>query len=263
MNMDPGDRKAKANQQPDWKQDLDDIQTEYSRLDATDPPDLLDQAVLNIARRELSAGRRRPLHWIGAFATASVIVLALTIVIQQDREPLELRRTNGSKQDAPASVKSRAEPVAEREAAETRVNGLEDSSALEGARQSDLMMKRSAETASDADLRSDDSLSDPESGEAFRNEFDELEMAPRDSARPIEENLAVEQTGRTVIASPTAAAKSVEEKDKSSQDLPEPEEWIQRLLLLKQSQLDEKLEEELTAFRKAYPNHPLPKELQD
>lgn len=261
MNMDPGDRKSKANQEPDWKQDLDDIQTEYSRLDATDPPDLLDQAVLNTARRELSAGRRRPLRWIGAFATASVIILALTIVIQQDKEPLELRRTNGSKQDVPESVTSRAEPVREREAAETPVSGLEQSSALEGARQSDLMMKRSAETASDADLRLDDSLSAPESGEAFRNEVDKLEMAPRDSARPIEENLAVEQTGRTVSASPTAAA--VEEKDKSSQDSPEPEEWIQRLLLLKQSQLYEKLEEELTAFRKAYPNHPLPPELQD
>ena len=45
--------------------------------------------------------------------------------------------------------------------------------------------------------------------------------------------------------------------------LPDPDEWIQRMLLLRQSELYEQLEEELAEFNLAYPDHPLPPELED
>jgi hypothetical protein len=45
--------------------------------------------------------------------------------------------------------------------------------------------------------------------------------------------------------------------------LPDPDEWIQRMLLLRRSELYEQLEEELAAFKLAYPDHPLPEELKD
>jgi len=43
----------------------------------------------------------------------------------------------------------------------------------------------------------------------------------------------------------------------------EADEWIQRMLLLRQSELYEQLEEELAEFKAAYPDHPLPAELED
>ena len=97
--------------------------------------------------------------------------------------------------------------------------------------------------------------------EDFRTEADERKLAPQESAQVTEENRTMEQAGRTVAAPPAAAM--VEKKDKSTQDLPDPEEWIQRLLLLNQSQLYEKLEQELAAFRVAYPDYPLPPELEE
>jgi hypothetical protein len=52
---------------------------------AAEPPELIDRAVLNMARRALPpSGRRGRLRWLGAFATAAVVVLAFSLVLQQD-----------------------------------------------------------------------------------------------------------------------------------------------------------------------------------
>ncbi len=90
-----------------------------------EPPDLLDQAVLNAARRQLERSRRRrSMGWLGAFATAAVVVLALTIVVRQDLPgPVHTRagdrwippgprrrRTEGSEQEEPKIMQD--EPAA-------------------------------------------------------------------------------------------------------------------------------------------------------
>ena len=293
--MDPRDRKSEAQQERDLAGDLDAIQAEYSGLEAIEPPALLDQAILNTARREMATGRRRPMRWIGAFATASVFVLALTLVIQQDKGPLEPRQNNGAKQNSTTAAKARAESRGQSATTNVPQSSLKESGDLENAGERKLIMKRSApakaeegqerarlqeaaefavepeleaapasaaeEMSSDRELRFDDAPADPDSMEDLRNEVDELELAPRESGQVTEENMAMEQAGRTVATPPAAAI--VEKKDKSTQDLPDPEEWIQRLLLLNQSQLYEKLEEELSAFRMANPDHPLPPELEE
>mgnify|MGYP000157702025 CR=1 FL=1 len=140
---------------------------------------------------------------------------------------------------------------------------LKESGDLENAGERKLIMKRpAAAKAEEGQERARlQEATDLDSMEDFRNEEDELEMAPRENGQVTDENRTMEQAGRTVAAPPAAAM--VEKKDKSTQDLPDPEEWIQRLLLLKQSQLYEKLEEELAAFRVAYPDHPLPPELEE
>ena len=57
----------------------------WSQLEQAEPPDLLDQAVLNAARRAAERPvRRRAARWLGALATAAVVVLTLSIVIRQD-----------------------------------------------------------------------------------------------------------------------------------------------------------------------------------
>ena len=108
--MDPKDRKPEMNSGDNWEQDLESVHSALPGLKSVEPPDLLDQAVLNTARRELAASRRKlmrwPMRWVGAFATAAVVVLALSIVVQQDPKTPDPRSGNGIKLDAasPAAV---------------------------------------------------------------------------------------------------------------------------------------------------------------
>lgn len=68
----------------DFERDLGELQAKWGRMERTEPPDLLDQAVLNAARRDLQPARkRRPLRWLGGFATATVVVLAISVILEQ------------------------------------------------------------------------------------------------------------------------------------------------------------------------------------
>jgi ferric-dicitrate binding protein FerR (iron transport regulator) len=68
-----------------YQEDLEAARSAWSRLEQIEPPDLLDQAVLNAARRAAARpSRRRSTRWLGALASAAVVVLALTLVIRQD-----------------------------------------------------------------------------------------------------------------------------------------------------------------------------------
>ena len=205
MTSDPRDQQSG----PEFEQDLKAVRSAWSGLEQTDPPELLNQAVLNTARRELNTRRRsRPLRWLGGFATATVIVLALTIVIQHEEQQTtpSLKKTNGFKLDQtdPAASKSAVdrddfEETARREQADRQLSPMSSEEA-------ESRMKRSvAEEMSD----------------------------------------------------------SLAESEKATDSIPEADAWIERLLLLRETQQDEKLIQELAAFREAYPDYVLPPELHD
>ena len=86
MTSDPGKLKTGNT----LEHDLEEIRAALSDGDSPEPPDLLNQAVLNAARRELGRDkrwlRRFPVRWMGAFATASVVILALGLIVQQEQE---------------------------------------------------------------------------------------------------------------------------------------------------------------------------------
>jgi len=190
MTSDPRDQQSG----PEFEQDLEAVRSAWSGLEQTNPPDLLNQAVLNTARRKLNARRKsRPLRWLGGFATATVIVLALTIVIQQDEQQSipTLKKTDGF-------MLEQATP----EASEPR-------------------MKRSA------------------------------------AAPPV----AASDTAVLPVAE--EMSDSLAESEEATGGNPEAEAWIERLLLLRNTQQDEKLVQELAAFREAFPDYSLPPELQD
>lgn len=79
------------------ERDIGTVHQAFTGLEQPTPPDLLDRAVLNLARRELaergeSAGKRYSVKWLGAFATAAVVVLALTVTLEQQQQaPLPAR----------------------------------------------------------------------------------------------------------------------------------------------------------------------------
>ena len=190
MTSDPRDQQSG----PEFEQDLETVSAAWSGLEQTEPPELLNQAVLNTARRERDARRRsRPLRWLGGFATATVIVLALTIVIQQDEQQSTptLNKTDG------------------------------------------FMLEQAAPKAS------------------------ELRMKRSVAAPPV----PASDTAALPVAK--EMSDSLAEPEEAAGGNPEAEAWIERLLLLRSTQQDEKLVQELAAFRKAFPDYSLPPELQD
>lgn len=81
MTNDPHDLQTDAAHDPN----LDSIRSAWKELEHAEPPQLLDLAIMNTARRQLdSPPQYRRLRWLGAFATAAVLVLALAVVIRQD-----------------------------------------------------------------------------------------------------------------------------------------------------------------------------------
>jgi len=66
------------------EQDLDALQRKYRATARDEPPAMLDQAVLNRARRAAEQHAIRPwsFSWMHATATAALVVLGLTLVLQ-------------------------------------------------------------------------------------------------------------------------------------------------------------------------------------
>ncbi len=234
--MDPKDRKPEMNPGGKWEQDLESVRSALSGLESVEPPDLLDQAVLNTARRELAASRRKPMRWVGAFATAAVVVLALSIVIQQDRKIPDPRIGNGIKLDASRPTE------AEKEIA------IGTSAMLE----SQVASPRSSAASS--------------SEESPRLEQQPVERKRQNNALS---NVAAEPPAEADYAAKKVIRQVSEDSDYrpaekvSEEVLPDPVAWIEKMLELKQTEQYEELKHELEAFRKAYPDYPLPPQLQD
>jgi hypothetical protein len=121
MNSDP---RGKPNK-PEFDPDLAAVRSAWEGLEQTEPPDLLDQAVLNSARLQLERPRRS-LRWLGALASAVVVVLALAIVVRQDQQgPVPpVPGTDGFRMDrdtpAPAKTKQERKLMMQDEPRETR-----------------------------------------------------------------------------------------------------------------------------------------------
>ena len=202
MNSDPPVKYGDA----EFDADLDAVRSAWSRLAQSEPPELLDQAVLNRAKRPLEASRKRPpLRWLGGLATAAIVVLTLAIVVRQDEQT--------ALAPMPDSDGFRLEQGAGRPEEEDRAV-LQDEPTAE------TRVMQKAPTAAAAAH---------EAGEARRQE------AALPSAQALEQ--------RETVANP---------------DL-----WIERMLELRASGDAERLEAELEAFRRAFPDYPLPPELRD
>jgi len=79
--------------------DISVLQAAYSELSKSEPPALLDQAVLNLARREAEGAHERRIntrHWIAALSTAFVLVLSLGLLMQRGEPPLESSKAESS-----------------------------------------------------------------------------------------------------------------------------------------------------------------------
>jgi hypothetical protein len=287
MMMDPKDRKPELNPGNNWEQDLESIRSAMSGLESVEPPDLLDQAVLNTARRELTASRRKPMRWIGAFATVTVVVLALSIVVQQDPNTPDPRSGNGIKLDAarPAAA-GKESTIGASAMPEIQLTSPQSPAALsseeplkmeaqtvERKRQKDTASNVAAAPPGEADYAAKKAMKqvseessyrpadDPDLAESREHFEDESLDVPVASTR--DANAEVEP-GRAAQAGMLRIDSSLLEKaeDVSDDIMLTPDAWIEYMFELQKTEQYEELKVEIEAFRKAYPDYPLPVELQ-
>jgi hypothetical protein len=203
---------------------LRDLDAETARAE---PPELVDRAVLNMARRAVpSASRRIRIRWLGAFATAAIVVLAVSTVLQQGPQApppvgTDDVRLQPPKRTMAERAESKAAQVVDSQAAQRR------SALLRAPTESEA---RSAGAAEPATQLTDEALSEESRIEKFRVDED----------------------------------RAIESREMEGQAAPKnPAEWIERMLQLQRKHASEELAIELAAFRKTYPDYPLPPELAD
>jgi len=248
MTSDPRDQKPEIK----FEQDLEAVRSAWSGLEKTEPPDLLDQAVLNTARRELEGrSKRLPLRWLGGFATAAVVVLALSIVLQQDQQAPVPAMEESENLKLDQAVSAPVKKKTDRDLAEEKA-GREQSARQDSAENDDRLEKRLNQSSPAPPPES--SAMQPRQAAALgaqKEEFEEKPAAPAPqagtAASPVAEMIADEMPAETAKVTDSAL---------------EAEAWIEKLLLLQDTQQDERLVEELAAFREAFPDYPLPPELE-
>ena len=234
----------KPENEQEFEQDLETVQAKWSRMEQAEPPELLDQAVLNAARRDLEPGRkRRPMRWLGGFATAAVVVLAITVTLEQQgpqtpEPPLE--DIGQLKQDAASTPRLEESAVMKSEHAPLPA-AEPTAQTREAKRQKQVMGASSA----------------AENGESV-----EMKITPpaiNANQFNLTPGLAVETRGNTDEVSETAA----DPEDEAEERMPprSAEDWIQQLVLLRDFGQMKRLAGELAAFRHYYPEYPLPEEL--
>lgn len=220
--------------------DLEALARAYRRDETTEPPDLLDQAVLNSARRAAEEKPRRlQFSWVHGLSTAAVVVLAIALYHFQQPAP-------GPLQHPPASSSAQpVHPAASQGAAEQK----EESGSL-GKRQ-------------ELRIQSFDTATAP----LTREDEDGAASAPAAEPTPAEKSLR-EQALEHAYTTDSATANAVEEAQQSNQ--PEQlqarkdadaETRIKAILALKRAGNDA-WRDALRKFTETYPDYPLPEELQ-
>ena len=233
----------KPGQDKDLERDLETMQSAWDRseddpVSGSEPPELVDMSVMNAARRDLERDRkRRPLRWLGGFATATVVVLAVGVVLQQDPsvpEPESLE-----KQVAPmaAPAARQRDESSLLQAEQSPLPAAEPQAQAREAKRRKMELRTTIPPAADQE---EDSVSAPPSLQA------EEYLAP---------HTAQDKNTLAETAADTAEDAAAEEMPRSA------DAWIDLMLGLKSAGETDRLAEEIAAFRRYYPDHVLPDDL--
>ena len=89
-------------------EDLEKLGSSYAELEQIEPPDLVDQAILNTAHRAVEKkASRLKFSWVHGLATTAVFVLAFSLILQQpDPASLNPRDVISTEPQAPKALRS-------------------------------------------------------------------------------------------------------------------------------------------------------------
>ena len=233
MNHEPPKANNEHEEQQELERDLEALQAalvqqEDDPVSRAEPPELVDQAVLNTARRDLEGKRKRPLRWLGGFATATVVVLAVSVVLQQ--EP-------------PLTKAPLTEPV-----------GLEKRDIV---KENSILRRQDGNTV----LEEEQSLLPAAEPEAQRRQAKRTRQEMGAAASPATDQLAAAAPATVQAEEFRMMSDSIESQAPAEAPLHSADEWLARLLELQKSGQTELLEDELASFLEHYPDYPLPEEL--
>jgi len=211
------------------KDSLDEISQAYGRMGHDEPPEMLDQAILNSAHR---AVEKKPhwtqFGWLHGVTTAAVFVLAFSIILNQ-REPAP---------DYETDVMS-PEPTLLKDEKAARSKVAPQVSELR------MEMKEQSERRS-ADIR------------ALEVSAEEIQLGDTDSmANDPESDARSEQAAFMAVAGPAKSTMADEAESISG-----AEQMLAAIIKLKQAG-DDGWIKELEVFRQQYPDYPLPDGLKD
>ncbi len=255
--------------------DLERLGQAYTRLQQEEPPDLLDQAVLNSAHR---AVEKQPhwmkFSWLHGLTTAAVFVLAFSLVLNQ-REPVPDFEAGRQTEDLELAHPGRLvkKQSAEEPADTMRLRENEKG----GARHDSALQTRMAPAAGPAPERVTASGEDPEPRELLESNYaqelrviepdqadeDIGEIIPKIRAEAVDMADSLADQPEAAASAPIVAGTvgaALREKQAEPERDPEIEKKIQAIIELKQSG-DPSWRTELASFRESYPGYPLPDEL--
>jgi hypothetical protein len=218
-----------------FEDDLGKISQAYGQITPEEPPELLDQAILNSAHRAVEKQSHwMQFGWLHGLTTAAVVVLAISIILHQS-EPVpvfEDDMLSNTPLQAPlqeAPKKESGDPVMEsRREMRLRTEPLDKDSAEKGLVAEEVKFHQ-AEVMADA----------PQAGAALK------QASPASTSEPDKSDLRAE-----AMTEPEAAYE------------PGAEDELAAIINLKEAG-DESWREALEQFQQRYPDYPLPEGLKD
>lgn len=262
------------------RNDLDRIGDAYRQQQHEEPPELLDQAILNSAHR---AVEKQPhwlqFGWLHGLTTAAVFVLALSLIFHQreqvpvyedgirvnDSSGLQRERAAKKQTEAVQSDDLRMEVKEESEKRQDAFRNAPVSTAPQNEAMKGLTGAQAKEPAESAGLSTYlpeglKAKSDSVDRDAILNEAANAELL-KDEAGLITDTPEIEIDEQPFP--PAAIAVSIAgEADAYADAESDIEKKLQNIILLKQSG-DEAWITELALFKQDYPDYPLPDELSE
>jgi len=260
---------------------LDKLSREYGLLEQDEPPELLDQAILNSAHR---AVEKKPhwmkFGWLHGLTTAAVFVLAFSIILNQrenapdfepgmsNNEPVRLNHQKVAKKQSDTQFEERPKEISyEMEEKSDASLDMLQSSPVAAAPASAALENAAEERAEQPLLEAQRSLyvSDALRGKGERTDKDmpirELQLGEElmDEADLMVDSPEV--SNFSTVARPAVVGETAAGEAKARvKTTPELDQVLQTIIKLKQSG-NENWKKELELFRKSYPDYPLPEEL--
>lgn len=212
-----------------FKGDLEKLRQAYDKLDREGPPELLDQAVLNLARREVEKKSHwTQFGWLHGLTTAAVFVLAFSIILHQ-RDPSPVFESD--------DISTRSRLLSTEKTAVSKMDSQADEAPVR------LMEKR------------EKAPGDPG---AMQIAVEEVRLRDSDStATSPAADRASDQAGFMAVAEPVMSGVNMGAKNDT-----QAEQKLAAIISLKQAG-DESWRDELKLFQEQFPDYPLPDELKN
>jgi len=245
--------------------DLDALEAHYRATGPEEPPAMLDQAVLNRARRAAEKHAERPWNfgWMHATATAALVVLGLTLVLQLresteqspglSNQPIELRKVPGNE----ALQRQDRERDAPEDFRRQEAEELKASQARQKSELMDELREENLRQAVPANLEPAQTVAPPPGAQSA-----DAHGRAATPTEPEQDSAAGEGAASRFRAQAPAAAEADEMETVSTLSLnyDNPGDWLARIIDLKQAG-EQAWHSELAAFIEAYPDYPLPDDL--